>query len=553
MTFEPLKIKVSTFLVLVLFSIPCSRIPGYSQSLNSERNDETFLILALKKQKAAYDLAKSEYQSALELVKRELISREEFEKTKASFINQINYQQAMLRVIFDQPHILIEKAVRRSTTSRRCFGSSSTNPTVIEEAVKYQAQDGKKRVRLSLKNTTGGVADYEKLVETDADVFDPSLQPDKINNVFISLHEATETGGVGPIISQPYEGKIATIRFGQKAEIDFLLLKDVEVVTVSMTYAGKTDQRHIYLQKDAGADRVIVTSPNFSQEANLGESATFTLDLERFSSDNDVFQLSVINLPRQISYSFMDPSSAQSRRLSQVNFTQGVSSKQLELNVFLPDRTSDRVTIDKPLAFYVLVVPQEIWRKLQPLDDKMFSDEQIADLNTGKVKLEMTPRGVGRIEVRVVNLYHEIKTDDTVDMDIRVLNGGTRRLDNIRIRTNMPINWQSRINPDVISSLIPDKETLVKLKFLPPSGVDVGDYEIQIQTEALADNRPVQTQDKTVRIHVSARTNLILERGTGLQRDRHRDRHRMVWREIDEEVGLLKTPKGFKPKERRND
>ena len=490
MTFAPLKIKVSTFLVLVLFSIPCSRIPGYSQSLNSERNDEAFLILALKKQKAAYDLAKSEYQSALELVKRELISRGEFEKTQASFINQeISYQQAMLRVIFDQPHI------------------------VIEEAVKYQAQDGKKRVRLSLKNTTGGVADYEKLVETDADVFDPSLQPDKINNVFISLHEATETGGVGPIISQPYEGKIATIRFGQKAEIDFLLLKDVEVVTVSMTYAGKTDQRHIYLQKDAGADRVVVTSPNFSQEVNLSESATFTLDLERFSSDNDVFQLSVVNLPRQISYSFMDPSSAQSRRLSQINFTQGVSSKQLELDVFLPDRTSDRVTIDEPLAFYVLVVPQETWRKLQPLDDEMFSEEQIAELNTGKVRLELTPRGVGRIEVRAVNLYHEIKTDDTVDMDITVLNDGTRRLDNIRIRTNMPINWQSRINPDVISSLIPDKETLVKLKFLPPSGVDVGDYEIQIQTEALADNRPVQTQDKTVRIHVSARTNLILSAG----------------------------------------
>ena len=283
-----MKIKIPTLLVLVLFSIPCSWIQGFSQSFYSERNDETFLILALKKQKAAYDAAKSEYKSALELVKRELISREEFEQTKAAFINQeINYQQAMLRVIFDQPHIVIEKAV------------------------KYQAQDGKKRVRLSLKNTTGGVADYVKLVETDSSIFDPSLQPDKINNVFISLHEATEQGGVGPIISQPYEGKIATIRFGQKAEIDFLLLKDVEVVTVSMTYAGKTDQRHIYLQKDAGADRVIVTSPNFSQEANLGESATFTLDLERFSSDNDVFQLSVINLPRQISYSFMDPTSAQ--------------------------------------------------------------------------------------------------------------------------------------------------------------------------------------------------------------------------------------------------
>ena len=209
--------------------------------------------------------------------KRNLISSQEFEQRKAAYINQeISYQQAMLRVIFDQPHILIEKAA------------------------KYQAPDGKKRVRLTLQNTTGGVADYAKLVQTDTSVFDPSLQPDKINNVFISLYESTPNGSVGPIISQPYEGKIETIRFGQTAEMDFLLLKDVDEVVVSMTYAGQTDRKNIYLQKDAGANLVIATSPNFSQETDLGENATYTLSLERFSSENDVFQLTVINLPQQI-------------------------------------------------------------------------------------------------------------------------------------------------------------------------------------------------------------------------------------------------------------
>ncbi|MBI2951120.1 hypothetical protein HYY27_03450, partial [bacterium] len=86
-------------------------------------------------------------------------------------------------------------------------------------------------------------------------------------------------------------------------------------------------------------------------------------------------------------------------------------------------------------------------------------------------------------------------------------------LDNIRIKANLPPNWQSSIQPDVIPSLLTAKEEVVKLRFVPPSGVDVGDYEIQIQTQALADNRPVQTQDKTVRIHVSARTNLVLSAG----------------------------------------
>ena len=463
--------------------------PCYGQYF-TERNDESYLILALKKQKAKYDAARTEYTAALELMKRKLISNEEFERKKARYINEeISYQQAMLRVIFDQPHIVIEKAV------------------------KYQAEDGRKRVRLTLRNTTGGVADYEKLVESDESVFDPSLQPDKINNVFISLHESPATGGgMGPIISQPYEDKIATIRFGETAEVDFLLLKDVEEVVVSMTYAGAVDQKHIYLQKDASANQVIVNSLNFSQEANLGESATYTLELERFSNDNDVFRLAVVNLPRQISYSFVDvdPTSVQTQRLSQVNFTQGVTSKQLSLTAYLPERSDEQVAIDKTIEFYALVLPQQVWRELQPLEEKRFSQEEIDGLNAGKVKLELIPRGVGRIEVRALNLYHEIKADEHVEMEITVLNDGTRRLDNIRIRTNVPPNWQSVIEPDVIGSLMPAKEEKVQLQFLTPEGVGVGDYEVQIQTQALADNRPVETQDKTVRIHVSARTNLLL-------------------------------------------
>ena len=474
---------ISLLSSLILMGIPYRVNAQYF----TERNDETYLILALKKQKARFDAAKAEYEAALELKKKDMIPRKEFDRVRTSYVNEeISYQQAMLRVIFDQPHIVIEKAV------------------------KYQADDGNKRVRLTLRNTTGGVADYEKLVKTDDNIFDASLQPDKINNVFISLHEASETGGNGPIISQPYEEKIETLRFGDREEVDFLLLKDVEEVVVTMTYAGAMDQKHIYLQKDSSANRVIVNSLNFSQETNLGESATYGLSLERFSNENDVFRLAVVNLPRQISYNFLDPTSSQSQRLSQVNFTQGVTSMQLALTTFLPERSDSQVEIDKTIEFYALVLPQEVWRELQPLDNRIFTPEEIENLNAGVVKLELIPRGVGRIEVRALNLYHEIKTDEDVTMEVTVLNDGTRRLDNIRIRTSIPPNWQSTIVPDVIPSLLPAKDTIVKLEFLPPDGVGVGDYEVTIQTQALAENRPVETQDKTVRVHVSARTNLLL-------------------------------------------
>jgi hypothetical protein len=207
----------TTLPIMILFASILLGLPSPATAQYfTERNDETYLILALKKQKAQFDAAKAEYVAALELQKKELIARKEFDRIRTSFVNEeISYQQAMLRVIFDQPHIVIEKAV------------------------KYQAEDGNKRVRLTLRNTTGGVADYQKLVQTDENIFDASLQPDKINNVFISLHEARETGGNGPIISQPYEAKIETLRFGEHVEVDFLLLKDVEEVVVSIDLRGR--------------------------------------------------------------------------------------------------------------------------------------------------------------------------------------------------------------------------------------------------------------------------------------------------------------------------
>ena len=47
------------------------------------------------------------------------------------------------------------------------------------------------------------------------------------------------------------------------------------------------------------------------------------------------------------------------------------------------------------------------------------------------------------------------------------------------------------------------------LTFIPPDDVGVGAQEVKIKTEALADNRSVQTEDKTVRIQVQAKTPIL--------------------------------------------
>jgi uncharacterized membrane protein len=94
-------------------------------------------------------------------------------------------------------------------------------------------------------------------------------------------------------------------------------------------------------------------------------------------------------------------------------------------------------------------------------------------------------------------------------MNITVRNDGTRRLDNIRISTDHPLRWTTILEPEIITSLEPENEEMVKLIITPPNDVGVGAQEVKIKTDALADNRRVETEDKTMRIQVQAKTPVI--------------------------------------------
>jgi len=291
--------------------------------------------------------------------------------------------------------------------------------------------------------------------------------------------------------------------------VTFQLLKDVENLDIHVFYAGREESTAVYLQKGLSANIVTVNSAQFSQEADLESQATYDLSLEKFSGEANVFKLMVLNLPHQITYEFVDPQTQ--ARLSQIKFTEGVTSMQLSLRLYLPKNADDEVVMDQAIEFFALAMDstqEEQLRETMESETKV-TKETIEELRLGHVRLELIPRGVGRIEVQAVNLYHEIKAGENVKMDVRIRNTGTRRLNNIRIYTDLPINWRSEVTPDLIPLLEQNKEDVVTIEFIPPLDVSVGDYEPRIRTECIADNRRVESEDKIVRIHISAKTNVV--------------------------------------------
>lgn len=454
-------------------------IIAFSTNFIYSQESQSLKLLALKKAQLHLEEMKGDFDRALWLKEEGLISEQEFVQKRTAYLQaQVGYQEALITFMGSEARLS------------------------VASAVKYQDKAGKKYVRVSLRYSSKELKELAKLNIDAKDLF-PLDFLKEIKDVYVSLKSE------GKIISDPYEKTISSLSLEQERQVTFQLLKDVENLDVNVFYAGKNETTSVYLQKGLSANIVTVNSAQFSQEADLESEATYDLSLEKFSGEANVFRLKVVNLPQQISYEFIDPQTQ--ARLSQIKFTEGITSMDLSLKLYLPKNADEQVVIDKSIEFYCLALDDEQSSQVNELlsGGQSIDPKEISRLNAGNVKLELIPRGVGRVEVLALSLYHEIKVGENVNMEVRVKNTGTRRLDNIRVYTDLPLNWRSEIKPDLIASLDQGKEEIVTIDFIPSEDVSVGDFEPKIRTECIADNRQVESEDKIVRIHISARTNVV--------------------------------------------
>ncbi len=452
---------------------------GLAQSPFPNARDDSYPLLGLKRAKSSYDRAKNELNRKRELYNKELISSEEFESAINTYEDaEVNYQQSLLVLLFEQQFVSIKRAV------------------------KSQDEDSKKRVHVTLENTSSATAEFAQIVNMEDELF-RSLQPDIINNIYVSL-----SNDDGAIISSPYEIKLDQLRSGNPETVEFELLQDLDEVTVNIIYGnGASRSPKVFLEKDASANRVLIQSERFSQEIELGNNTTYGLGLELFSGVDDTYKLEVLNLPASVTRSFSEQGA--SGRISQIKFTESKNNILANLAISLPDRPTDDLPMDTPISFYALAVPINRLNEVNPRLNEEWTEEEIEALNVGYVRLEMIPKGVGQLVIKAPQLYSEGDGENPVEFTFQVVNEGSRRLDNIEFELDTPFEWEKRVEPAIISSLDIREEQTVKMYLTPPSDISVGRYETRMRSTALSDSQPVNADDKTFTVQIAAQANVF--------------------------------------------
>lgn len=459
----------------LLLAFGSAALPQAGSPFN-ERDDQ-YRLLGLKRAQQTYRLAQEAYERSHSLFSQGVLSESALDTSRLTLSEaEVNYQQSLLAVVFEQQYV------------------------AVLEAVKYQSETGRKKVRLRLENMSSGGAEFRHLLPVEDKLFQ-AMRPEVVHDVYVSLGNDENT-----IIGQPYEAKIEELRYGQPVDLTFELLQDVDAVTVNLAY-GQNSQRtiRIFLQKDESEDRAAVQSEQFAQEVELGSSATFDLTLELFSGISDTFKLVVVNLPSQISRYFLDPSSQ--ARLSQFKFTESSRTRQAALRVSLPDRPSDEVSMDRAIPFYVLAIPRQ---RLDSIDlVSLTTQEDVEALDVGFVRLELVPRGVGRLLVKVPQLFYSIEAGESAEISIELVNDGSRRLDNVEVTAEPPHKWDKLIEPRVIQAIGVGNETKVRLLLTPPEDVVPGKYEVRIRSNSFSEDQPIEGDDKTISVEIRPQVKVL--------------------------------------------
>jgi hypothetical protein len=474
--------------------------PAQSARTRTELLNELSLreaLVALENAQEANDRFESEYKDAKRLIEQSIIPQKELDQAWSSYMQA---QQAL-----KQAQIELDR-------TKLSFLANATHITIME-AKKYYDSEGRRMLDLVLKNSSNltqaesalNLTQAKEGSQVQAQWRDPNQIQAllDIENIIVSI--VSNNASIG----KPYEKIIPMLRYDAQEKLTFVLLTDVQEAGVKLKYLNQDAIEYVYLEKESLQEIPTVIASQFSQEGQLGTDINYRLDLEMLVTSDASFSLLVTNLPPQINYSFVDSSSG--ARITSVRFTELVSKHSLALHLSIPQKL-DVGMIDKTFNFqsWVLTTKQaEIVNGLkQQNSNQEIPAEQLAQIKAGRVDLVLTPKGAGRLEILINNLFEEIKPQQDVNIKADLHNDGTLTLFNIIPEVSPPLGWTAEITPKQVEELAPDDKKSIQIHLSPGPDVGVGEYEAQIEARGQSGSEVVDALEKRLKVRISAKTNV---------------------------------------------
>jgi len=476
------------------------------------RDEKLYLLesrqaqLALDQAKAEMDQAKVELDQVTTLFEEKLVTIEK--------LNEASQKYERAKLAHEQAKIELRK-------KRLEFLKDATLITVVD-AKKYRGKEGTVLASVRIRNDSDINKARIAMEGAEQDLSDEDLASLlKVDNVIVTLKgEVRIRAGAGEnerfvssgkaIIGEPFQQIVPELRHGQEIDLEYRLIKkDVDNVTVSLEFLGIEKDYDVFLRKESQEDLPTISSTQYSQVGQLGSKILYDLTLERLAKTEASFTPVILNLPAEkIKASLLDPSSQ--AILTSIRFTEELDKQNLYLELSIPEKLDPKL-VGESITFYVLVTRRSELKHINEIRTKykgVIPPEELAKLKGNKVELELIPRGVGKLEIMIPNLFKEIEQGDPVTIKFRVMNSGTLALRRVTPELDLPLEWEGKLVPRDVEAIKGGDKALFTAQLNPPEDVAVGEYTVKIKAEGHSGVEIVDALDKDFTVRVASRSSI---------------------------------------------
>jgi hypothetical protein len=453
-------------------------------------------LVTLESAQGEHNRYKSQYENSLELFKKKYISQMELNIALSPYTDA---QQKL------------ETAKIELERTKLGFLANATHITIME-AKKYRDIEDKRMLDLVIKNTSN-LALAESALGLTESGSESQLQSEwqspeqikallDIENIIVSIVSNSSS------IGKPYEHIIPVLPYGEEVILKFVLLTDVEEAGVKLKYLEENTVENIFLEKESLQEKPRVVASQFSVEGQLGAEIGFDLVLEMLVTSESNFSLVLTNMLPQIKCYFVERGS----RITSVRFTQEVSKHDLVLNASIPQKLGVGM-IDKKIDFQAWIATSTQLEKINTLKRQyaagIIPANELDAIEAARVDLTLIPRGTGRLEIRINNLFVEIKPQQDVNIRADLYNDGTLTLFNIIPEILPPLDWEVRVEPNNIKQLLPNEKQHIEIHLQPGTDVGVGEYVATIKAQGQSGGEVIEAIERGLTIKISAKANII--------------------------------------------
>ncbi|MHC4519004.1 MAG: COG1470 family protein, partial [Planctomycetota bacterium] len=214
----------------------------------------------------------------------------------------------------------------------------------------------------------------------------------------------------------------------------------------------------------------------------------------------------------QIRCSFVEGGS----RITSVHFSEDVSKHSVMLNASIMQKL-DVAMIDKRIEFQAWIVTtaqldqiNELKRQYEPGPIPV---QDLEAIEAAHVDLTLLPKGEGRLEILINNLYMEIKPQQDVELKADLHNDGTLTLFNIMPEVSPPLGWTAQVDPNLIEKLEPNEKREVRIHLAPALETGVGEYQAQIDARGQSGSVAIDAIEKRLTVRIIAEANIMATLG----------------------------------------